>query len=756
MRKAFLYYLAFLNCLSCKPQPASTLAARASPDAPLPGREELLQRFREERRLLIVYSEGLEAAAQQVKQSLRRAECSILPESDARREQLQASAVLLLGSNWANPPVQEAVSQLPFNLENGELRFSGRRFADPGTVLSISFYPNPLAPGRPLGIITAARTEAITDLLRQRGEDGHSPFSWAAMGYEVYEDGRRLLMGQFDEKSWQPDTGAAFDFTTSRDTIVQGRHFRFTLHQIQPSTGVVQSLMEDCEANAARVLAFCGGQAPGQPIPCHLYNSIEEKGLRLNDTRPAQADFSRGAAHLVANAAFPGQYAGAGNALLLRRLLGKPKTEALEQGLTLYFTTNWQKKGYDYWAARLHQSGNMAPLAEILDNDQLARESPLVAGCLTASFVGFLVGHWGRETFLERYANWQPTPEEIRRLEAAWRLRLQTPPQPQPPPPPLPYLKGFNFAHEGYAIYNGYGSGLSRQSLQQLQALGATAVAIVPYSYMRDALTPAPLPFMSRAGTETDESIIQDAFTARQLGMKTVLKPQIWLGGGSWPGDVEMQSETDWEQFFDHYYRWMRHYALLAEMNGMDMLCIGVEFAKATLRENDWRALIRRLRGLYSGPMIYSANWGKEFENLQFWDALDYIGLNCYYPLSQETAPADEELSAAFRRVLHLAGRVSRQYGKPLLFTEIGFTSTPAPWIAPHKDRDGAPFDGQAQERCYRIVLENLKGETEWCHGILWWKYPSDLSHGGEGHTGFSPNGKPAEKAVKEWFVKLP
>ena len=762
MRK-LLFCLSLLSCLSCKPQPASNLAAKAAAPPPLPSREELLDRFREERRLLIVYSEGLEGIAQQIKQRQRRAECILLPEAEASRELMQESAVLLLGAGWSNPVVKELIGRLPFSMEEGALQFNGRHIQGGSTVFALSFYPNPLAVALPLGIVTAFDQATIARFYRQREEEGLSFYSWASMGYEVYQDGRRLLMGEFDEKTWKPGKHAEFDFTEARDTTINRAYFDFILHQVPPSADYAQRLMAACETNAAKVLAFCGQTAPAAPIPCHLYNSLEQKGLRLNNTQPSQADFSRGAAHLVANEIFQGQHAGPENALFLRRLLGQPKLEALEWGLALYFTANWQKKGYAFWAERLYRSGNIAPLAEILDNDQLAQESPLVISCLSASLVDFLISHWGRETFLERYAAWQPAPEEIRQLETLWHQCLSPPPRTlplqgkQPPSPPLPYLKGFNFAHEGYAIYNGYGSEIASQSLRQMKELGVNAVALVPYSYMRDAQAPTPLPLMSRAGSETDEGVVHDAFVARSLGMETVLKPQIWLGGGSWPGDVEMQDEAGWKQFFDYYYRWMRHYALLAEMNDMDMLCIGVEFAKATLqREQDWRALIGKLRGIYSGPVTYSANWGKEFENLRFWDALDYIGLNCYYPLSAEATPTDEELNAAFQRVLHLAERVSRQYGKPLIFTEIGFTSTPTPWITPHQDRDGSPYQGEAQKRCYRIVMENLQNETDWCKGILWWKYPSYPNRGGSGHTGFTPNGKPAEAAVREWFGRLP
>lgn len=757
MRK-MLCCIALLSGLSCKPQPNATLAAKADVSVPLPSREELLRHYREERRLLIVYSEGLEDIARQVQERQRRAECRLLPETEASREELRTSALLLLGTNWTNPVVGELVSHLPFSMNAGVLQFGDHRIEGKDVVLSLSFYPNPLASALPMGIITAFSQGDIVRFYQRREEQGLSVYSWASMGYEAYQGGRRLLMGEFDEKTWQPDTRTAFDFTEAKDTMVKGSYFDFILHQVPPDAEYTQRIIQGCEANAARVLEFCRRPAPSAPIPCHLYPSLEQKGLRLNNTQPSQADFSQGAAYLVANEIFRGQHAGAENAVLLRQLLGAPRLEALERGLALHFTANWQEKGYAYWAGRLYHSGNSAPLAEILDNEKLAQESPLVMGCLAASFVDFLIEHWGREAFLGRYTTWLPGAEEARRLETGWHEYLQKfQPEPNPSPPALPYLKGFNFAHEGYAIYNGYGSELAAGALKQLEGLGANAVAIVPYSYMRNPQEPTPLPFMSRAGSETDEGVAHDAYIARQLGIKTVLKPQIWLGGGSWPGDVEMQNEEDWKGFFDHYYRWMRHYALLAEMNRMDMLCVGVEFAKATLqREQDWRALIRKLRGLYSGPMTYSANWGTEFENLQFWDELDYIGLNCYYPLSQSENPTDEELSAAFHRVLHLAKRVSEQYDKPLLFTEIGFTSTPTPWVAPHRDRDGSPYQGEAQGRCYRIVMGNLQPETQWCKGVLWWKYPTYLSHGGPGHTGFTPNGKPAEAAVKEWFGKLP
>ncbi len=757
--RRIIIFLAILACFSCKNRPAH-LEAKAAPSPPPPSREELIDRFREEQLLLIVYSEGLEELAQQLRERFRRAECRLLPEKEASRKQLRQSSLLLLGAEWSNPAVRELVSRLPFDIKGEALKFGRHLISGPNTILSLSFYPNPLDRKLPLSITTAFEAADITKFYQTRREAGLSTFSWASMGYEVYQDGRRLLMGAFDEETWEPEGETAFDFTQAKDTSLQGQFFEFILHQVSPAAEYTRRLMESCEANAGRLLDFLGGEALPEPIPCHIYNSIEQKGLRLNNTQPAQADFTGKAAHMVANEIFAGQQAGAENAILLRQVLGKPQKPALEEGLSIFFTQNWQGKGYRYWANRLYRSGNLPPLSELFDDEQFQQESPLVRGCLAAVFVDFLIHHWGKAAFLEQYPGWQAGEASLYAVRQPWQQYLeQLPAEPELPAyAPLPYLKGFNFAHEGYAIYNGYGSGLASQSLRQQAEMGVNAVAIVPYSYLRNPRAPSPFPLMQRAGSETDEGVVHDAYTARQLGMATILKPQVWLGRGSWPGDVEMQSEEDWRQFFDHYYRWMRHYALLAEINRMDMLCVGVEFSKATLqRPDDWRRLIRKLRGIYSGPMVYAANWGKEFESLEFWDELDYIGLDCYYPLSQEEKPGEEELKAAFQNVLQRAQAVSEKYSRPVIFTEIGFTSTTTPWKEPHKDGRGRAYDGEAQKQCYRIVMEALSTENEnWNHGLLWWKFPTYLSDGGPNHKGFTPNGKPAEEVVREWFGKLP
>ena len=173
---------------------------------------------------------------------------------------------------------------------------------------------------------------------------------------------------------------------------------------------------------------------------------------------------------------------------------------------------------------------------------------------------------------------------------------------------------------------------------------------------------------------------------------------------------------------------------------------------KATLsHEEEWRQIIRNIRKVYQGKLTYSANWGDEFEKVGFWDELDFIGLNCYYPLSKQHNPSKKELRKNFNSVKNKIRSVYNTYKKPIVFTEIGFRSIDAPWKNPHAEGDDT-FNEQHQDLCYQVIFEGIQDE-DWCGGILWWKFPSYLDYQGIENNSFTPNMKLAEATVKDWFL---
>jgi len=130
---------------------------------------------------------------------------------------------------------------------------------------------------------------------------------------------------------------------------------------------------------------------------------------------------------------------------------------------------------------------------------------------------------------------------------------------------------------------------------------------------------------------------------------------------------------------------------------------------------------------------------------------LDFIGINCYYPLSKKNVVSDAELQRNFKHIKDKIQTVYQKYQKPIVFTEIGFRSINAPWRNPHAEGDDT-FNEEHQERCYKVILEGIQNE-EWYGGILWWKYPSYLNYGGSENNSFTPNNKLAERTVQHYFL---
>ena len=98
---------------------------------------------------------------------------------------------------------------------------------------------------------------------------------------------------------------------------------------------------------------------------------------------------------------------------------------------------------------------------------------------------------------------------------------------------------------------------------------------------------------------ERDEGLKTTTQFAKANGIKTILKPHIWLRdeGGKWRGEIKMKSEEDWQSWFAAYENFIMHYAKVAEEAEMEMLCIGTELHQTCVeREADWRKLIAKIR----------------------------------------------------------------------------------------------------------------------------------------------------------------
>lgn len=274
---------------------------------------------------------------------------------------------------------------------------------------------------------------------------------------------------------------------------------------------------------------------------------------------------------------------------------------------------------------------------------------------------------------------------------------------------------------------------------------------------------------------ESDRGLRETTRMARLYGIKTILKPHIWLrdSQGKWRGEIAMETEADWKTWFANYEEFILHYARLAEEESIEMLCIGTELHRTCVeREADWRSLIEKIRSVYSGELTYAANFADEYEEVAFWDELDYIGVQGYFPVVQIEEPSVEEVKEGWSEHLKQLGNFSAKYDKPILFTEIGYKSTKdagiEPWQWPQRmsksDREKI-FSEKAQANLYEGMFQALADEP-FIAGFHFWKWfppiPESAERRRRNYTDdgafnidFTPQNKLAEGVMREWFEKL-
>lgn len=177
------------------------------------------------------------------------------------------------------------------------------------------------------------------------------------------------------------------------------------------------------------------------------------------------------------------------------------------------------------------------------------------------------------------------------------------------------------------------------------------------------------------------------------------------------------------------------------------------------LLERYWTDLIARVREVYDGPLGYAANFD-QYHEVAFWDQLDVMGINAYFPLrSGSLDERDEEtlrreLVDGWRGVLDGIDAFRRGQGvpdMPVLFSELGYTrrsgTTIQPWagegLALLSEGDGGtkliawqdrPL--RPEERALAIgalheALHEADGERErpLLAGLLYWKLSTIPGH---------------------------
>ena len=95
-----------------------------------------------------------------------------------------------------------------------------------------------------------------------------------------------------------------------------------------------------------------------------------------------------------------------------------------------------------------------------------------------------------------------------------------------------------------------------------------------------------------------------------------------------WRGDIGgFNNEEDWKKWFASYEKMIVKYARLSEELKCEILSVSCELINVNHREQEWRDIIRKIREVYSGKLVSSANHSGEEVSKNWLDAFDYIGV---------------------------------------------------------------------------------------------------------------------------------
>ncbi len=704
-----------------------------------------------------VYANNYLTAAEKIQQRFNWAKLKIKPDTSITGIELKSDNLIIIGTIHTNKILRKIDKYLPVKFTGKEFFFNGKSFNQKDAVVNL-FYFNPFNKNKLCYIISGNNNRYVSgeNYLRSIGD------------VRIIENGKCSEMGFFKTNSngrWVIDKNRVWDFSGEKKVYNNYKDFRYIVYSKKINQTLTHKINIKNEKLLDSLKIFFNDRINVPKINYYIYNNFEDKGLISGNTELSNYNIKDTSVSTVINSWINGNDFFKTAELILRLNLGKPNHKFIETGLSLYFSDHWRRKGYKFWAALLYKAGDIPSLQKMMNNKKLNYISSLISEPLAASFVSYLIKNYGEKNFINNYIKWNPDESKLIKLNSGWKKYLAKLLETYKDsikryeanfPDEIPkFQKGFCFAHEGYDIYNGYLSHDAVQSILKIKKLGANSFSITPFTSMRDAQKPVPLRFWEFAGAENDESLIFLSHLAKKLNMNVILKPQIYLGRNGWPGDIKMNNKNDWNKFFHYYFNWIEHYAMLAEMYRIPLLCIGNELAGATIgHEKDWVNMIGKIRKLYDGKLVYGANWSGEFEQVTFWKYMDYIGISEYFPLSEKNDPTNEQLYNGAKEAMKKIYSVEKKYNKPVIFTEVGFRSTGEPWKTAVEKGTRNKVNLQNQKRCYEELFKAAFGR-KWLAGMYWWKWPSYLSYGGSPeNTHYTPNNKPAEGIVKKWYTK--
>ncbi|MBN2189797.1 MAG: discoidin domain-containing protein [Candidatus Aureabacteria bacterium] len=283
----------------------------------------------------------------------------------------------------------------------------------------------------------------------------------------------------------------------------------------------------------------------------------------------------------------------------------------------------------------------------------------------------------------------------------------------------------------------------SDKIIEYLRSLDVTDISLVITWYQEEQDSASIKPMYVGGNSARDEAVIHAVNQIHKNGMRVMLKPHVDCINGTFRGDI-----IPGDEWFESYLAFIMHFASIAREYNVECFCIGTELEATTYEEYDqhWNNLIKEVRAVFNGKITYAANWS-EYKGVLFWDKLDFMGIDAYFPLTGEKDPSQDDLDSAWESVKEEIKeyRDENNISIPLIFTEVGYQSADGtnktPWYTSSEKEDQ-----EEQAMCFKAMLNAMLKE-QWFKGFYWWNYfPAEVFR----PLDFTINGKIAEGVLKD------
>ena len=290
--------------------------------------------------------------------------------------------------------------------------------------------------------------------------------------------------------------------------------------------------------------------------------------------------------------------------------------------------------------------------------------------------------------------------------------------------------------------------------IDSLKSINANWIALCPFAILENNSRSIVFNSTKNWWGDTKIGLIEAIKRARANKLTVMIKPHFWIKNKGWAGNFDLSGKLkmEWEKNYKDYLLLL---ANLSDSLDIEMLCIGTELKTYTTNHPEFFIdLIEEIRKVYKGKLTYAANWD-EYKLVNFWDKLNYISIDAYFPLSDKKTPKITELELEWKKITKDLKNFSLKLGKKIIFTEYGYRSinysANKQWEF-EKTPNTEQINFMAQINAY-AAFNNTIWKEQFIAGGFLWKWYNDYNLD-KNNSDYTPQQKPVQQLIKTQYAK--